>query len=249
MPMTSSIRESHLSPVPAAGLREEMVAVVSHDLKNPLSTIQMAASVLQEIIPTGAAHALEHKHIEIIQRAVERMNRLIRDLLDTATIEAGKVQLHRSPTTAHELIRDAVEMLRPLAAAKGIELLTEVPRGLAPLVVDRDRILRVFSNIGGNAIKFSPTGGRVTFGVADCGSSLEFIIVDNGPGISPADLPHLFERFWQAENTRNLGSGLGLPIAKRLVEAHGGAIRTESDPGRGSRFVFTLPTLPTRPAA
>ena len=101
----------------------------------------------------------------------------------------------------------------------------------------------MFSNIGGNAIKFTPTGGRVTFRVADRGSALEFIIADNGPGIAPKDLPHLFERFWQAEKTKSLGSGLGLPIAKRLVEAHGGAIRAESELRQGSCFVFTLPIL------
>jgi signal transduction histidine kinase len=230
----------------AAHTREEMVAVVSHDLKNPLATIQMAVSFLkEEIVPDDEAHSLERKQLDVIQRSAARMHRLIHDLLDTAAIEAGQVQLTRASTTAYELVIDAIELLRPLAAAKRVELLADVPAGLPPVQADRERLLQVFSNIGGNAIKFTPPGGRVEFGVKEHGPTLEFVISDNGPGIPARDLKHVFEQYWQAEKTKSIGSGLGLPIAKRLIEAHGGDIRADSELGEGSRFSFTLPVVPT----
>ncbi|MEP7346468.1 MAG: GAF domain-containing sensor histidine kinase [Gemmatimonadaceae bacterium] len=229
----------------AAHMREEMVAVVSHDLKNPLATIQLAVSFLKEgIVPDDEMHSLERKQLDVIQRSTERMFRLIHDLLDTAAIEAGQVQLTRSPATAYEIVIDAIEFLRPLAAAKRVELLADVPSGLPSVIADRERVLQIFSNVGGNAIKFTPQGGCVEFHVASRGGALEFTIRDNGPGIAPGDVAHLFERYWQATKTRGIGSGLGLPIAKRLVEAHGGAMRVESEAGRGSCFSFTLPTVP-----
>jgi signal transduction histidine kinase len=232
----------------AAHTREDMVAVVSHDLKNPLATIQMAVSFLkEEIVPDDEAHALERKQLDVIQRSAGRMHGLIHDLLDTAAIEAGHVQLTRSETTAYELVIDAIELLRPLAGAKRIELLADVPPGLPPIMADADRVLQVFSNIAGNAIKFTPPGGHVEFGVTNVGAALAFSIVDDGPGIAAADLRHLFERYWQAHKTRAIGSGLGLPIAKRLIEAHGGAIHVASEIGKGSRFTFTLPIAQTVP--
>lgn len=228
----------------AARTREDMVAVVSHDLKNPLATIRMAVSFLkEEIVPADDDHALERKQFDVIQRSADRMYRLIHELLDTASIEAGHVHLARSPTTAYELVIDAIELLRPLAAQRRVELVPDVPSGLPSVVADRERVLQVFSNIGGNAIKFTPQGGRVHFQVTDCGSTLQFSIRDSGAGIAPGDMPHLFERYWQAEKTRSVGSGLGLPIAKRLIEAHGGEIWVKSELGQGSCFTFSLPTV------
>jgi len=228
----------------AARTREDMVAVVSHDLKNPLAIIQMAVGFLkEEIVPADDDHALERKQLDVIQSSADRMYRLIHELLDTASIEAGHARLNRSSATAYELVIDAIELLRPLAAQKRIELCADAPPGLPSVFADRERVLQVFSNIGGNAIKFTPQGGRVDFHVADWGSVLQFSIRDSGPGIAPGDLPHLFERYWQAEKMRSIGSGLGLPIAKRLIEAHGGEIRVESAIGRGSCFTFTLPTV------
>lgn len=228
----------------AAHTREDMVAVVSHDLKNPLATIQMAVAFLKdEVVPDDEAHSLERKQLDVIQRSATRAHRLIHDLLDTAAIDAGHVQLACAPTTADELVIDAIELLRPLAAAKQVELLAVVPPGLPVVQADRERMLQVFSNIGGNAIKFTPPGGRVEFGATEHGPALEFIICDNGPGIAAEDLKHVFERYWQAQKTKCMGSGLGLPIAKRLIEAHGGDIRADSRLGEGSRFTFTLPVV------
>jgi signal transduction histidine kinase len=228
----------------AARTREETVAVVSHDLKNPLATIQMAVSFLKdEIVPDDDAHTLERKQLDVIHRSAARMHRLIHDLLDTAAIEAGHFQLTRSPTTVYELLIDAIELLRPLAAAKRVELSADVPPGLSSVLVDRERVLQVFSNIGGNAIKFTPQGGRVELRVSERGTTVEFTIRDNGPGIAPEDLPHLFDRYWQSKKATRVGTGLGLPIAKRIVEAHTGQIHATSELGRGSCFAFTLPLV------
>jgi signal transduction histidine kinase len=226
----------------AARSRQETVAVVSHDLKNPLATIQMAVSFLRdEIVPADEAHSLERKQLDVIQRSAARMHRLIHDLLDTAAIEAGHFQLTRFPTTVYELLIDAIELLRPLAAAKRVELCADIAPGLPSVLADRERVLQVFSNIGGNAIKFTPQGGRVELQVSEQQGAVEFTIRDNGPGIAAEDLPHLFDRYWQARKATRVGTGLGLPIAKRIVEAHGGQIRATSELGLGSCFAFTVP--------
>jgi signal transduction histidine kinase len=225
----------------AGRMREEMVAVVSHDLKNPLATIQMAVSfLLEDIVPDDGAHGLERKQIEVIGRSAERMYRLIRDLLDAAAIEAGRFQVAKSPTVAALLVNDAIELLRPLAVARQIDLRVDVAPDLPAVNSDRERMLQVFSNIGGNAIKFTPQGGRVEIGVSAHSGAVEFTIRDNGPGIAPGDLPHIFDRYWQPRNQARMGTGLGLAIAKRIVEAHGGRIRVESELGRGSCFAFLL---------
>jgi signal transduction histidine kinase len=225
----------------AARSREDMVAVVSHDLKNPLATIQMAVSFLrEEIVPDDEAHAMERKHLDVIQRSAGRMYRLIRDLLDTAAIASGHVVLDTAPTAVYELLIDALELLRPLAAAKRVALTTCVPVGLPRVVADRERVMQVLSNIVGNAIKFTPSGGRVEIDVKSDGSHVEFTVSDTGPGIPASDLPHLFDRFWQARSSPRTGTGLGLPIAKRIVEAHDGFLRVNSELGKGTRFVFAL---------
>jgi signal transduction histidine kinase len=226
----------------AARTREEMVAVVSHDLKNPLSTIQMVVSfLLEDLVPDDAAHQLERKQLHTIHRSAERMYRLIHDLLDVAAIEAGQLAVTRSPLAVDALVTDALEMLRPLAAAKRITLVADVSSELPAVAADHDRVLQVFSNIGGNAVKFTPEDGRVEIHVTVRDAVVEFAVSDTGPGIASEDLPRVFDRFWQAKKRARTGAGLGLAIAKGIVEAHDGRIRAESEPGRGSCFSFTLP--------
>jgi len=228
----------------AARLREEMVQVVSHDLKNPLATIQMAADFLtDDIVPNDAAHSLERKQLDVIRRSAARMHRLIHDLLDVGAIEAGHFQVEMSPTPAGALVDDAVELLRPLATAKDIALRVDVAPGLPSVNVHRERMLQVFSNIGGNAIKFTPDGGQVEIRASTHPGGVEFAIRDNGPGIAPNDLPHIFDRYWQPKKHTRMGTGLGLAIAKRIVEVHGGQIRVESELGRGSCFTLLLPAF------
>jgi signal transduction histidine kinase len=226
----------------AARERELMVAVVSHDLKNPLATIQMGLSfLLEELVPDDDAHGSARRQLQALRRSADRMNRLIHDLLDVAAIEAGELHVTRSPLGADVLVGDAVELLRPLATAKRIALVTDLPPALPQVTADRDRLLQVFSNLGGNAIKFTPEAGQVEIRATGGDATVEFTVRDTGPGIAPEEVPHVFDRFWQLEKTTRAGVGLGLAIAKAIVEAHGGGIRVETAPGRRSCFMFTLP--------
>jgi len=229
--------------------REAMVAVVAHDLKNPLSTIQMASSLLlDELVPDDDAHRIERRQLAIVRRSADRMRRLVRDLLDVSAIEAGRLRIERVAQPVRPLVEDALDALRPLAAEKGIELVAEVPAELPPVSADPERVLQVLSNLGGNAIKFTGAHGRVTLGVARIADVvLEFNVSDTGSGIAPDDLPHVFDRYWRAAKTRT-GTGLGLAIAKGIVEAHGGRIGATSALGEGSTFRFTLPVITPSPA-
>jgi signal transduction histidine kinase len=226
----------------AARAREQMMAVVSHDLRNPLATIQMAVSfMLEEMVPDDAAREPERKQLQAIHRSAERMYRLIQDLLNVAAIEAGQLAVTRTALRVDVIVTDALELLRPLAAAKRITLETDLPPAPPSVAADRERLLQVFSNLGGNAIKFTPENGRIEIRAAARDTTVEFTVRDTGPGIASEDLPHIFDRFWQGRKTARAGVGLGLAIAKGIVESHGGAIRVESEPGRGSCFAFTLP--------
>jgi signal transduction histidine kinase len=171
------------------------------------------------------------------------MNRLIQDLLDVKRIEAGGIAVERRPVPAASLLAEAAEMLRPLAAASSIELAVASCEDLPNVAADPHRIQQVLSNLIGNAIKFTPRGGRIVLR-ADCTSSgVRMAVSDTGPGIPAEQLPHIFGQFWQGSRTDRRGIGLGLAIAKGIVEAHEGRIWVESSVGRGSTFYFSLPVV------
>ncbi len=227
----------------AVRVRDDLVAVVSHDLKNPLGLIQMQAAALRE----GAAEDESERAgrlrtgMDRIQRAVDRMNALVNDLLDLAKIEAGRFELHRQDAPVEEIVEEALALLRPLAEARRITLEAEVP----PVVrvnADRERVFQVLSNLVGNAIKFTPEAGRVTLHVTADERNVRFAVTDTGPGIPESQREHLFDRYWQAPAKRKAGTGLGLYIAKGIVEAHGGAIWFEQPSSGGASFHFTLPS-------
>jgi signal transduction histidine kinase len=227
----------------AARVREEMMAIVSHDLKNPLATIQMAVQfLLEDIVPNDSVHEPGRVQLQVIYRSAKRMYRLVHDLLDAAAMEAGQLPIDPTSLAVDVLIGDALELLRPLAAAKRISLTVETEPALPKVRADRERILQVFSNLGGNALKFTPDDGLVEIRAALRAGKVEFTVRDTGTGISPNDLPHIFERFWQAKKTQN-GVGLGLAITRGIVQAHGGEIRVESAVGCGTTFRFTLPVV------
>ncbi len=219
--------------------RNSVLGVVSHDLRSPLTAIILQADALiGSGQATGARTELEH-----IIRAAEGMERMIRDLLDVAAIEAGQLRVVPEPHGAGTLLRAAAEMLAPLAEERGVALEAE-PSALhdALVLADRGRVLQVFSNLVGNAIRFTPRGGRVRVGGAVDEAEVGFWVRDTGPGISAADLPRVWERFWQAgKGTPGSGAGLGLPIARGIVEAHAGRVWVESRPGEGALFGFSLP--------
>ncbi|MBW3572095.1 MAG: response regulator [Gemmatimonadetes bacterium] len=225
----------------ATRARDEMLAVVAHDLRNPLSTISLGTELLLDTTADDAAHAFHRRHLGTVKRSAERMNRLIQDLLDVTRVAGGKMALTSQDEDLSLLLAEAAAMLRPLAEARGIAFTTRGTKGLPRLRVDGARLMQVISNLVGNAIKFTPEGGRVTLSATLEESELRIAVIDTGSGIPAEALPHVFGRFWQADDADRRGLGLGLAIARGIVEAHGGRIWVESEPGQGSIFQFTLP--------
>jgi len=225
----------------ALAQRDYVLAMVSHDLKSPLGAIVMAAAMILRRAPEGAAGEGLRKHADVIHRSANRMDRLIRDLLDLATLQEGRLPLRRALHRVAEIVDEAVASFGPLAQQKGLGLRAEVCVDLPEIHCDRDRILQVFSNLISNAIQVTPAGGAVTVGCERRPEAVVLSVADTGPGIREEEQAHLFERFWRAADVGYSGTGLGLGISKALVEAHGGTIRVESRPGQGARFAFTLP--------
>jgi signal transduction histidine kinase/DNA-binding response OmpR family regulator len=221
--------------------RDEMLAVVAHDLRNPVSTIMLGSDLLLDTTPEDAAHAFQRRHLGTVKRSAERMNRLIGDLLEVSRMVGGKLAMAPQEEDAAMLVKEASAMLRPLAEARGIAFRVHGGAELPRLRMDGARVMQVISNLVGNAVKFTPEGGSVTLGAEWVGSEVRVSIADTGPGISPEQLPHVFGRFWQADDADRRGLGLGLSIARGIVEAHGGRIWVESELGEGSTFFFTLP--------
>jgi len=217
--------------------REQVLKIVSHDLRNPLHTISMCASLLLDLpMPPEK----QGEHLQRIKRAGERMNRLVQDLLDIAKLEAGRVAINARPVNVAPMVREAYEMLTPLAVEQGLRLETEVAEGLQPIVADEGRVIQVLSNLVGNAVKFTPRGGVITIRADDAPGGVRFSVSDTGVGMTPEQLSKLFGQFWQANPADRRGIGLGLSISKGIVEAHGGRIWVESQPGAGTTFHFTL---------
>jgi PAS domain S-box-containing protein len=225
--------------VEAIELRGRVLGVVAHDLRNPLGTILMQTSALQR--RNGELERRSQKPREVIHRAATRMNSLIKDLLDVTSTEAAEMPIERAPLAAGDLVAEAVETQRVLAASSSLELRLDAPPDLPAVCGDHDRLLQVFENLIGNAMKFTDPGGRISVGAASRAGELVFWVADTGRGIAAESLPRVFGRFWQGAGGARGGAGLGLAIAKRIVEAHGGRIWVDSTPGRGSTFFFTIP--------
>jgi signal transduction histidine kinase len=223
--------------------RDDVLGIVAHDLRNPLNAILMACDRLTHHGPGPDRRA--QRPAESIQRAALRMSRLIQDLLDVTRIEAGGFSVERARVAARDVVLDAAETHKPLLSSAGLELAINVAHELPTISVDRDQLLRVFDNLLGNAVKFTPPGGRVTVAAALRGADVLFWVDDTGVGIPRESLAHVFDRFWQAR-PGGRGAGLGLPIVKGIVEAHGGRVWIESTPGRGTTSYFTIPV--TAPA-
>ncbi|MFW6330101.1 MAG: PAS domain S-box protein [Gemmatimonadota bacterium] len=225
----------------AVQARDDMMAVVSHDLRNPLNTIRMAASLLQD---ESLSEDQKRPQLSIIQRAASRMADLLENLLDVTRIESGKLSLDRRPVHPSSLLGEAVELARPRAEAKSLTLETHAPAGVEEISVDPSRILQVLSNLIGNAIDHTEGGGLIRVSAQSAKDGVVFEVADTGEGISDQHLPHVFDRFWQARRSTREGAGLGLAIARGMVEAHGGRIWAESTIEKGSRFRFVLPSYP-----
>lgn len=221
--------------------RDDVLSIVSHDLRNPLSVIGMCASAIEDFMPTPDPRISDL--VATIQSSADWMNRLIEDLLDVTRVEAGRLQLHRRPEDLLRVIAEAVTMLQPAVAGKSISLREEIPEYLPRADVDAPRMIQVLQNLVSNAVKFTSPGGEIAIQATAKDGEARIAVSDTGIGIPPDDLPRLFDRFWQATGSRRGGAGLGLAIAKGIIEAHGGRIWVESEVGRGSTFTFALPVL------
>ena len=227
----------------AVRARDDLVAVVSHDLKSPLSVIQMQSSVLlRGIVPEdGDSSRRLRGAAERIQRAIDRMNTLLHDLLDLSKIEAGRFSVQATAHDAREMLEEALLVLEPLGHRKQVTLSLE-PGSSCTVLADPDRVYQVLANLIGNALKFSPDGSAIRLRVSEAKDEALFSVIDEGPGIAAEQQAHLFNRYWQAPRSGRQGSGLGLYIAKGIVEAHGGRIWVVSSLGAGATFSFSLPT-------
>jgi len=225
--------------------RDEFLGMVSHDLRNMLGTIAVSAAILVKRSRTqGNADAGDLGHAERIQRSTARMNRLVGDLLDVVSLEAGKLRIVSESHEALELANEAMEAFLPSFAAKGITLTLDAPAASIVMDFDHDRLLQVLANLLSNALKFTEPGGKVTLSIARAAADVRFAVTDTGPGI-PADRREtIFGRFQRATNDRH-GLGLGLYIAKCIVEAHGGSLWADSQEPRGAALRFTIPAPAT----
>src|SRR6266404_3253624 len=225
-------------------LKDEFLATVSHELRTPLTAMLAWARLLQD----GIGDDRERRRgLEVIERNARAQSRLIDDLLDTSRIVTGKLLIARDPVAIEPVVSDAVESVRPAAAAKAIELRIDVENG-GTVIGEAKRLQQVLWNLLTNAVKFTPRGGRVDVVARHDGDELELRVSDTGPGISRAFLPHVFDRFRQADTSTTRahgGLGLGLAIVRHLVELHGGTVRAESDGDqRGATFIVRLPLAP-----
>jgi PAS domain S-box-containing protein len=224
-------------------LKADLVNAVSHELRTPLTSLMGYAEFLEDEVG-GPLAPEQHEFVAQIQEGTRRLQRLVDDLLDFARLEAGTFSLSLREADLAQKVRETIESLRPQAQVKGVVLEADSPDGATMVRMDPGRIGQVLLNLVGNAIKFTPEGGRVTVRILAAPRRVRVEVADTGIGIAPEHLERLFEKFYQVNGgiTREQGgTGLGLSIAKALVEAHGGTIDVESTPGVGSTFWFTLP--------
>jgi signal transduction histidine kinase len=237
--------------------RDDFLAVVSHDMKNPLSAILLNVNQILKRISAESSRRMVYQ-LTAIQQAAERINRLISDLLDSAGLDTGQMVIEPQPESVTSLIHAALQIMQPIAIENAVRLEAHVEEQGLEVSCDRERILQVFSNLIGNAIKFAPESGviRLSAGLnggqasgptsgTSSGGMVRFAVSDDGPGIPREQLEHIFERYWQGDRAIHRGVGLGLYIAKRLIEAHQGQLWCESVVHQGTTFYFTLPLLPS----
>ena len=219
--------------------REEMVGVVSHDLRNPVAAVKMLSGALLKDATGGPPGTRET--ITLIAEAADQMDALIRDLLDVSTLDAGKLTILPEPIEASELLTEALRTLEPLVHEKNIRLDVQIEVGLPRVLADGERIQQALSNLVGNAIKFTPAGGKIVIAARGDADEVRVSVADTGIGIPEEQLPKVFDRYWQSARTDRQGAGLGLAITKGIIEAHGGSIWLESKVREGTNVQFTLP--------
>ena len=228
----------HQTAQQAIRARDQILAVVAHDLRNPLTTILLEACIL-------SIENQDTEHVQqtaaLIQDAAKLMKRFIDDLLDVARIETGRLSINQSAIDVAETVTDFLRSHQAISASTSLELRAEIAPDVTTVFADRDRFLQVLENLVGNAERFTPNGGHIAIGAASCDDDVLFWVTDSGRGMEAAALPYVFDRFAAGRRVDPGGTGLGLPIVKGIVEAHGGRTWAESNVGIGSTFFFTLP--------
>jgi len=239
-------RETELEDLKRAVVsRDDVLSVVAHDLQNPINVISIAANMLMQRSPDASAR----RSIERITRGAQRAARMIRDLLEVNAIESGRFTVQRRRMEPADLLLCALESQQSLAADASVIIASDLSPELPVIEADEERLLEVLENLIGNAIKFTSPGGSITVGAVQRGSEILMSVKDSGSGIGGEELPHIFDRFWQAKKALRRGTGLGLTICKAIVEAHGGEIWAESAVGVGTTLFFTVPTAVVVPSA
>ncbi|MFN2426377.1 MAG: ATP-binding protein [Candidatus Binatia bacterium] len=221
--------------------RDDVLGVVAHDLRSPLFGILVQVALLRL---RGAESGPLQTHVDSIECSATRMKRMVEDLLDVARMEAGQLSVELARVPAGQLVADSLAAHQSLAASFSIELRLEVDAELGDVWGDRDRLLQVFENLIGNALKFTESGGRITVSAAPREDCVQFSVSDTGSGISSENIPRLFDPFWQAQKTGRRGAGLGLSIVQGVIDAHHGRLWVESTLGVGSTFYFCIPAKP-----
>jgi signal transduction histidine kinase len=220
----------------AARARDEVLAVVSHDLRGPLHAISLACEALRD-----EAEGTSMRYLGAIDRAITRAERLITDLLEASAIENGALTLTRTPVDAASIVRQAAADYELLAKESGVRISSRLPEEQVVVSADRDRVLQVLGNLIGNSLKHAK-GAPIELVLSRKDREALIAVRDHGPGIAPTELPHVFDRYWTGR-TKKGGAGLGLAIAKGIVAAHGGHIEVDSQFGEGASFTFTLPLV------
>ncbi len=223
-------------------LRSDLIAWVGHDLQTPLASIR----AILEALGDGVVEDPEsvRRYLQTAQRDVRSLSLLIDDLFQMAQIDAGGLRLELAPSSLSDLISDTLESFSALATHQQVTLEGSAEADVDPVRMDTPRIGRVLNNLVGNALRHTPAGGRVQVRARRAGPEVEVVVADSGEGIRAEDIPHIFERFYRGEKSRSRatgGAGLGLAIARGIIEAHGGKIRLESSPANGTSFTFSLP--------
>jgi PAS domain S-box-containing protein len=218
--------------------RDDVLGIVAHDLRNPLSLLRLQTQTLEMY-----GHDTDElkRATQRMSRAIHRMERLIEDMLDVSRMEAGTLHVEPTRTSADDLLKEAFDAQKVLAEQAGVGLCLDILDDYVDIWADRNRIAQVLENLIGNALKFTARDGRITIGAALRTHELEIWVADTGIGMTSDAAQHVFDRFWQARRSDRRGAGLGLAIAKGIVEAHGGRIWVESEVGRGTTVRFTLP--------
>lgn len=229
----------------AVTTRDEFLGIVSHDLRHMLNAIIGFSSLIAKAVSNEHHEADVLRYAQRIQRSGIRMDRLVGDLMDVVSIDAGRLAVTSEPGDAGAVIAETIETFQEQSEASGITLTAEMPSTLPPALFDHARILQVLSNLLSNAIKFSPEGSTVVLRVTPVGRDLQFAVADRGNGIPADQADTIFMRFVQLTKTDRRGVGLGLYISKCIVQGHGGRIWVTSEPGKGSTFFFTVPIAPS----